>query len=304
MELREKLEKLRRNGITLDISGSAEYKRGGTRFGGRPDVPRGFEWPTFDCCENTKKEKKGIFSFLSQNKGNHDESKASGARPLSFLAQFDCAELAKYDAEHLLPDHGVLSFFYEMDTMRWGYDPKDKGCARVYWFDDSAALEEAEFPDDLEEDYRFPALAVKMRAEPSFPGWDDFTEIYPEEAESGDEGDEFFTVRAELGDDDPDERSKLLGWADTIQYSMPAECELVTRGYYLGGGWNEIPKNEVEEAEKEAPDKWLPLFQLDEVEDGDFDLMFCDCGRLYFYITRDDLAARRFENVWLILQCY
>lgn len=282
MELREKLEKLRRNGITLDISGSAEYKRGGTRFGGRPDVPRGFEWPAYE------------------GEGMHGKT---AKRPLSFVAQFDCAEFAKYDAEHLLPERGVLSFFYEMDTMRWGYDPKDRGCARVYWFEDSAALEEAEFPDDLLEDYRFPALKIKMRAEPSFLGWEDFTEIYPEEAESGDEGDEFFTVRAELGDDDPDERSKLLGWADAIQGSMPAECELVTRGYYLGG-CDEIPKNEVEEAEKEAPDKWLPLFQLDTVADGDFELMFCDCGRLYFYITRDDLAARRFENVWLILQCY
>ena len=233
MELREKLEKLRRNGITLDISGSAEYKRGGTRFGGRPDVPRGFEWPQFRAQGSDGAVKK---------------------RPLSFVAQFDCAELAKHDAERLLPERGVLSFFYEMDSMRWGFDPKDKGCARVYWFEDSAALEEAEFPDDLEEDYRFPALAVKMRAEPSLPGWEDFTEIYPEEADGGDEGDEFFTVRAELGDDDPDERSKLLGWADAIQGSMPAECELVTRGYYLGG-CDEIPKNEVEEAEKEAPDK-------------------------------------------------
>ena len=282
MELREKLEKLRRNGITLDISGSAEYKRGGTRFGGRPDVPRGFEWPAYE------------------GEGMHGKTEK---RPLSFVAQFDCAELAKYDAERLLPDHGVLSFFYEMDTMRWGYDPKDRGCARVYWFEDSAALEEAEFPDDLLEDYRFPALKIKMRAEPSFPGWEDFTEIYPEEAESGDEGDEFFTVRAELGDDDPDERSKLLGWADTIQGSMPIECELVTRGHYLGRKVN-ISEDEFEKAQKEAQDKWLPLFQLDTVEDGDFELMFGDCGRLYFYITRDDLAARRFENVWLILQCY
>ena len=279
MELREKLEKLRRNGITLDISGSAEYKRGGTRCGGRPDVPRGFEWPQFRAQGADGAVKK---------------------RPLSFVAQFDCAELARYDTERMLPDHGVLSFFYEMDSMRWGFDPKDKGCARVYWFEDPAALEEAEFPEDLEKDYRFPALAVKMRAEPSFPGWEDFTEIYP------DEGDEFFTVRAELSGDDPDERSKILGWADAdaIQGSMPIECELVTRGYYLGGGWYEIPKNEVEDAQKNAPDKWLPLFQLDEVEDGDFELMFGDCGRLYFYITRDDLAARRFENVWLILQCY
>ena len=282
MELREKLEKLRRNGITLDISGSAEYKRGGTRFGGRPDVPRGFEWPAYE------------------GEGMHGKA---AKRPLSFIAQFDCAELARYDAERLLPERGVLSFFYEMDTMRWGFDPKDKGCARVYWFEDPAELEEAEFPEDLAEDYRFPALAVKMRAEPSLPGWEDFTEIYPEEADGGDEGDEFFTVRAELGDDDPDERSKLLGWADAIQGSMPIECEFVTRGHYLGRKIN-ISEDEFEKAQKEAPNKWLPLFQLDTVADGDFELMFCDCGRLYFYITRDDLAARRFENVWLILQCY
>lgn len=304
MELREKLEKLRRNGITLDISGSAEYKRGGTRFGGRPDVPRGFEWPTFDCSENTKKEKKGIFSFLSQNKGKSNESKASGARPLSFIAQFDCAMLAKYDTERLLPDRGVLSFFYEMDSMRWGFAPNDKGCARVYWFEDSAALEEAEFPEDLADDFRFPALDIKMRAEPSFPCWEDFSEIYPDETDD-DEGDEFDTLRAELGDGggDDENRSKLLGWADTIQGSMPIECELVTRGHYLGRKVN-ISEDEFEKAQKEAQDKWLPLFQLDTVEDGDFELMFGDCGRLYFYITRDDLAARRFENVWLILQCY
>ena len=283
MELREKLEKMRRNGITLEISGNAEYKRGGTRFGGRPDVPCGFEWPAYE------------------GEGMHGKT---AKRPLSFVAQFDCTELAKYDAEHLLPERGVLSFFYEMDSMRWGYDPKDKGCARVYWFEDPAALEEAEFPEDLEEDYRFPALAVKMCAEPSLPGWEDFTEIYPEEAESSDEGDEFFTVRAELGEDDPDERSKLLGWADTIQWSMPFECELVTRGYYMGGEYSDIPQEALEDALKIAQDKWLPLFQLDTVEDGDFELMFGDCGRIYFYVTRDDLAARRFENVWLILQCY
>ena len=26
--------------------------------------------------------------------------------------------------------------------------------------------------------------------------------------------------------------------------------------------------------------------------------------RIYFYITKEDLAARRFDRIWLILQCY
>ena len=39
--------------------------------------------------------------------------------------------------------HGLLSFFYETDTQCWGYDPKDQGCARVYWFEDLSALSAA-----------------------------------------------------------------------------------------------------------------------------------------------------------------
>ena len=46
------------------------------------------------------------------------------------------------------------------------------------------------------------------------------------------------------------------------------------------------------------------LFQLDIVECGDFELMFGDCGHIYFYITKEDLAARRFDQIWLVLQCY
>ena len=31
--------------------------------------------------------------------------------------------------------------------------------------------------------------------------------------------------------------------------------------------------------------------------------MFGDCGRIYFYIRREDLLARRFDRAWLVLQC-
>ena len=62
-------------------------------------------------------------------------------RPLTFLAQFNCEELAQFDKEHLLPDPGLLSFFHETDTKCWGYDlslihisPKSWcGTARSIW---------------------------------------------------------------------------------------------------------------------------------------------------------------------------
>ena len=84
---------------------------------------------------------------------------------------------------------------------------------------------------------------------------------------------------------------------------MPIECELIQRGYYLGDGWKNIPEEVCKQAKEEALDHWVLLFQLDMVECGDFELMFGDSGRIYYYITKEDLLARRFDRVWLMLQC-
>ena len=224
-------------------------------------------------------------------------------RPLTFLAQFNCEELAQFDTEHLLPDHGLLSFFYETDTQCWGYDPKDKGCARVYWFEDISTLSAANFPEDMEEDFKFPMVKIKMDSKYSYPSWQDFSEVFPDEEDY----DAFNSVWAERMEDDSEEtesRSQLLGWPDVIQNSMFSECDLVTQGYYLGNGWVKIPKEVRQRAEDSARDRWVLLFQLDTVEYDDFELMFGDCGHIYFYILKEDLAARRFERIWLILQCY
>ena len=95
MSIKEKLESLGRNSIQLKIARKETYKLGATRFGGKPDVPPDFVWPTYEgeSYDHVVKD-----------------------RPLTFLAQFNCAELAQFDKEHLLPDHGLLSFFYETDT--------------------------------------------------------------------------------------------------------------------------------------------------------------------------------------------
>lgn len=37
--------------------------------------------------------------------------------------------------------------------------------------------------------------------------------------------------------------------------------------------------------------------QLSTVTKGGFELMFGDCGMLYFYIRKDDLAARKFDKI-------
>lgn len=202
----------------------------------------------------------------------------------------------------MLPDHGLLSFFYEVDSQRWGFDPTDKGCARVYWFEDMNTLSPAPFPEEMEDDFKFPVIGIQAHSSPSIPNYEDFLEICPEYQDK-DEDEELFD---KLMDELPEEQSKLLGWPDTIQNSMFAECDIVSKGYYTGNAqsWQQIPKDIRENAEKTARDRWTLLFQLDTVEGEDFELMFGDCGRIYFFIQRDDLKAKRFDQIWLISQCY
>ena len=246
MSIKEKLESLGRNSIQLKIARKETYKLGATRFGGKPDVPPDFVWPTYEgeSYDHVVKD-----------------------RPLTFLAQFNCEELAQFDKEHLLPDHGLLSFFYETDTQCWGYDPKNQGCARVYWFEDMSALSAADFPADMGEDFKFPMVKIKLDAKTSYPSWQDFSEMFPDEKDD----DAFNDALDELTGEDPenpDDRSQLLGWPDVIQNSMFDECDLVTQGYYLGNGWLNIPKEVRQRAEETARDRWMLLFQLDIVELG------------------------------------
>lgn len=280
-KIQQELEKMCRNSIRLHIGGGVEPEIGSTHFGGVPDVPEDFVWPVFETSTYDDEEIK--------------------PRPLAFLAQFDCAELAPLDTEGLLPKTGVLSFFYEIDSMRWGFDPKDKGCARVFWFEDVSVLAPARVPEDLHEDFQFPVLQFTASSEPSYPDGEDFCL----EPERNMDWDGFYEALEALGMEEPDNISQLLGWPDLVQGNMTMECEFVSRGYYLGHGWDEISPEDRQYAEQTSREKWQLLFQLDTVEseEDDFELMFGDCGRLYFYIPKEDLLARNFERVWLVMQC-
>ena len=77
-------------------------RTGTSKLGGDPDLPAGFEWPRY------------------------------GEVPLSFVMQVDLAAAKEPLPASPLPSSGLLSFFYE--GTRWGFDPKDRGSARVHHF--------------------------------------------------------------------------------------------------------------------------------------------------------------------------
>ena len=262
-----------RNAIRMELSGAVGPIPGATRFGGVPDVPPGFEWPFFETATYCEDEVK--------------------PRPLAFLAQFNCAELAPFDRDGLLPHEGLLSFFYELGSQRWGFDPGDAGCARVFWFREPVSP--AAMPPELPEEFRLPAFGIGLTAEDALP--------HPEDLFCGRSGPEWEALQQSawdlLDDEGPEDRSFLLGWPDIMQGCMTVECELVRRGHYTGSGWETIPEVDRREASATSTQDWLLLMQLSSRDDW----MFGDCGRIYFYIRREDLAARHFDRVWLILQC-
>ena len=60
------------------------------------------------------------------------------------------------------------------------------------------------------------------------------------------------------------------------------------------------PEN-IQDEMRASDSEWVMLLQL--ASDDTIDLMWGDSGMLYFWITKSDLAARRFNRVTMTLQC-
>lgn len=192
----------------------------------------------------------------------------------------------------------MLYFFYELVTMKWGYDPKDKGCARVFYIENPYDLQTIDFPNDLEEDYILPEFELSFASQIDLPDYEEISEYIPDL-----DWDSYDEEKVLYGYKEPDEGiSKLLGYADLIQGTMLLECEEVTNGIYCGN-IPSIPDAQQKEMLHNSQE-WVLLFQMSTVETADYELMFGDCGSIYFYIRKQDLFEKNFENVWLILQCF
>lgn len=249
---------------------------GASKFGGWPDLPAGTAWPR---REHTR-------------------------RPLSFLAQFNLAEVHPFDVENKLPCTGQLCFFYDCDWedggMPWGFDPKDGDGHRVLYFPgEPSTLTRTAPPEDLAEHGRvFGAAALTFAAQPELPSLESIhTPAIPlTDAQQ----EEHWALLDELDELEGYCIHKLLGHSNNIQGQMETECEYVTHGLYLGDG-SGFQQGRALGLKKNAS-RWTLLFQLDSAED-DLGMMWGDCGRLYFWTPDEALAAADFSKTWLILQC-
>lgn len=281
------LETSKRNAILINYSedeNKEKLPKGTSKIGGKPDLPKDFQWFYYE---------------------GEDYKKIVENRPLSFLMQINCEEVHKYDKESLLPEKGILYFFYELFTMTWGFSPQDKGSAKVFYYDgEIEELVPTDFPEDMEEDCIIPESKIEFESMNDYPI--DFLDYYDPD-DSDEEMDrkekEFEKELEELGY--KADTTKLLGHPELIQGEYWEECEGVARkNIYYGSAPIKYGSDEVKKSIKENAKDWILLMQMSELEIGDYGLYFGDSGKIYFNIRKEDLKNKNFDNVWLILQCY
>ena len=238
---------------------------GKSHIGGEPDLPEGKQWPLFE------------------------------GRPMSFLAQINCAEVIVTGAAGQLPPVGWLNFFYDSEQGTRGSGPADRASWVVLYFPIDAQLRPAAFPDDLPDEARFDLHEVSFQDDLTLPPWDS-PEVNALDL-PGETLDAYLEALEQLPCRQRPTITRMLGHPECLRGGrMGLQCQLAANGINVGdpSGYQD-PR--AEDLAAGASD-WVLLLQLDSVGE----MMWGDAGRVYFYIRRQDLADRRFENAWMILQ--
>lgn len=251
---------------------SGRVSLGASKFGGNPDLSVTTEWPS------------------------------DRGRPLDFLLQVNLAEIAPFDADRLLPGSGLLSFFYDLENQPWGFDPKELGGYRVLFF---PTIEGLASRPALKNQDEWPEFGLSPRQVMTLPNFGSraMEQLATQAGMTEEEAERYSNFADELEAQfyaEDSARHHLLGHSDNIQGDMQLEAQLVMNGLYCGNqtGYQDSRVQEL----RHGADDWMLLLQLD--SDDSADVMWGDCGRLYFWIKRTDLRQLRFDKVWMSLQCY
>ncbi len=205
-------------------------------------------------------------------------------------------QVAPFDLKQDLPPSGLLSFFYAIEDQPWGF-PKDVGGWKVFYWPEDVELQRAAFPfESSENTLRMHHIAFDVHWQtPVFWAMELSKETCDLEQE---ERNKFYDFRDKLRESCTElARHQLLGFAEDIQDDLPISVCMTLNDMRRATDESNADFNQ--RLRDAGADKWRLLFQLD----SDSDWMWGDAGMIYFCIHEDDLKARRFDNVWLQLQC-
>ena len=249
--------------LHTNLAGEYDISIGASRIGGVPDVPPDFKWP----------ERNEV--------------------PQSFIAQISLEEMHPYDTYGVLPERGMLWFFYDAKQETYGADPTDRGGWSVRFTEDYSGLQRIAAPQKLPAESQFKACTVRFASEitlsqspkldvPDFD-WTD-TEVQKYET---------LLSTFPTPEDHGAVHHQLLGNPQTIQDDMRLECQLASHGV------TDINDSRAKELSKDAKE-WQLLLQID--TDEDIGMRWGDAGMIYYWLRASDLQKCDFDDSWLVLQ--
>lgn len=270
--------------IHLEPADEARTPVGASKVGGLPDLPAGAEWPRW-----------------------HE--------PMAFLAQFNLAEVAPFDVEGVLPDRGLLSFFFETDgeplySAGWGLPegapPRDLSAAesmwgwRVLYHDaDPTTYVRQVAPDETGASYS--PCAVTMSSCLTLPSTtgEDVSRL----SLTGGERAALIDLEAVVNRADlyarGDEGHRLLGYPHEFAGPTLVLADAAMRAA-PSDEWGRTDRARQRELEAAASARWRLLLQLDSSEAAGMD--WGGGGLLFFTVEREALRRRDFSRVWLDMQ--
>ncbi len=166
-----------------------ELQSGKSKLFGCPDVkdPDTFEIPTYDCY------------------GDDFD--------MTFICQINCEEVAAYDEDGLLPDKGMLYFFYDMaempatpnvqDAAAVIYEPNASGLEKLELYDEEGediSLPEYKIEYDYDDDTAHALLPTMLEGLDEFEGFEEDEEYELEEEDDEGRGDDIILLQIDSFD--------------------------------------------------------------------------------------------------------
>jgi len=243
-------------------------------LGGDPLLPADVEWPTWE-----------------------------GHGPLGFVAAFDCSRVPPNELDIPLPESGTLLFFYfdGLGDSSVAYTDPDSvfNGTRVLYIPADAELAPRNAPEGTSP---FPRLDLGGELIATAPDNENAALIaaygdpndpvaYCEYPTTDADGDGFWdSLTSFRRDNSPHHR--IGGYALPVQGAVEPEG---AEAFHPG------KEEQAQAARKELAADLVLLAQID--SDSRSGMAWADAGRLYWMISREDLAARRFDRATFTWQC-
>jgi uncharacterized protein YwqG len=242
---------------------------GTSHIGGLHDMPPNANWPT------------------------------RNGRPCEFIAQINLKEVSQFDQSGLLPKGGLILFFYDPFYVEGeDFQQYQKGSESIiYYTGDVSSLEKAtKYPENLHENQHYPPCTITFEADWMLPAWPGAVAYTLEHkvlqrqplTQYGNETPivkayELITDKLEP-DKDPD-KHHMFGYPQPVVQDDPL--------YYISSAFAQ----DTFDVDEEKLEEWVLLLQISsDYSSSSGMLLWSDSGSLYYYIRKDDLIAKRFEN--------